>query len=756
VARFPALRVGKLLAVYLQYVVPFHRMINGNWSLTENAFLFGDHKGPWQTDAFTKVLKSKAGKALGWEMTLQQYRHFILAVERKHIRPDGTRESMEGEDSDSDMVDNPWDQGAGHSSSIAVKRYAREMGFTRTLNPETIGWWSSMSKGYHKFYDLISVESRAPTVKGDLSGLLTQKERESEIVRIMTGWYGAGYVWKSPQQKEATERIVEGVSPLFVILPTAAGKTTSFLLPAKMKGAKTTVIITPLVALGSQLKSSCIQMGLDVEIFVKGRARKARVVIVVTETAGTEDFKEFVMELQLNKQLDRVVWDEAHMLVNDQSYRLAISGSSSLQLKCQLVFVTATCPPSMVEEIAGLMVLPTPYVVRQDYWKLNFRYSVSVCQDLEQSARSRIQGIMGEVSDDAKILVFCKTGGEVMKWAKEYKGRKYHSRLREKAEEWEQWRNGLMFATTAIGAGMDKAGIERVLHIGDPYTLMGYVQESGRGGRGGDYVEAMVLVEAEEYERLMSIPRKSLTKDDAAKQDYLRGNTCRNEVLTGFLNGRGQTCVDIDAPLCDFCTEVQDGRLKGTKRRQEALVEELKRVSKRQKSWDSQAFMKQQSVVERIEMWERIEAALKEIGSCCPVCWFLKDVEWAKHELRTCEMWRELFGKENMGSLRREYLDYSSLKTTCWTCGLPGDRCEAYSNRRGRCGSHNCILPVVLYFWMQYDSEYNRVVRGVLGREIGDLKELGMELVKKTRILEENGSVAFKIWVEIFKQRVMG
>jgi hypothetical protein len=234
-----------LLAVYLQYVVPFHRMINENSSLTENAFLFGDPKGPWQTDVFKKVLKLKAGKALGWEMTLQQYRHFSLAVERKHIRSNGTRESVEGEDSDSDTVDNPWDQGAAHSSSMAVKRYAREMGFTRTLNPETSAWWISMSKGGHKFYDMVSAESRLPIPTADLSGLLTQTDREKEIVRIMMGWYGAGYLWKSPQQKEATERTVEGVSPLFVILPTAAGKTTTFLLPAKMKGANTTVVITP-------------------------------------------------------------------------------------------------------------------------------------------------------------------------------------------------------------------------------------------------------------------------------------------------------------------------------------------------------------------------------------------------------------------------------------------------------------------------------------------------------------------------------
>jgi superfamily II DNA helicase RecQ len=138
-------------------------------------------------------------------------------------------------------------------------------------------------------------------------------------------------------------------------------------LPAKIRGSNTTVVITPLIELGSQLKRTRKEFGLDVEMFVKGRTRRASVMIVVTETAGSDDFRDFVMELQLNKQLDRVVWDEAHMLVKDRNFRLTIAVSQSLKLRCQIVFVTATCPPSLVNEICELMVLSTPHVVRQDY-----------------------------------------------------------------------------------------------------------------------------------------------------------------------------------------------------------------------------------------------------------------------------------------------------------------------------------------------------------------------------------------------------
>jgi superfamily II DNA helicase RecQ len=124
-----------------------------------------------------------------------------------------------------------------------------------------------------------------------------------------------------------------------------------------MKGSRTTVVITPLIALGKQLLDTCKEFGLDVVTFMKNRTRRASVVIVVTETAGTEEFRKFIMELQLNKQLDCIVWDEAHMLVTDQNYRRNITDSASLPLSCQLVFVTAICPASYVDEICKIMTL---------------------------------------------------------------------------------------------------------------------------------------------------------------------------------------------------------------------------------------------------------------------------------------------------------------------------------------------------------------------------------------------------------------
>jgi superfamily II DNA helicase RecQ len=708
------------------------------------------------TEMVLKALKSRTGKALGWEMTLQQYRHFGLAIERKHIRP-RTGRGTESEEDDSDSEDgiaNPWDKGASHSTDTAIRKYAVESGFTKALTPDSVELCVWFSRLYHKFYDLVSADVPPAKSNTAIEFLLTSDQKKEEIERIMKLWYGTGYKWKSPQQQESTEHVVSCISPLFIVLPTSVGKTVTFLLPAKMKGAKTTVVITPLIALGSQLKDTCKEFGLDSVLFQKGNERRAQVVIVVTETAGTDDFKDFVMSLQMDKQLDRVVWDEVHMLAKDVSYRATIAGSSSLQLRCQLVFVSATCPPSLVEEITELMAIPIPHVVRQEYWKPTFRYSVAICSDQYETSKETVDSLLRDAFSDTKILVFCKSSQEVTQWARQYGAHQYYSALRDKEQQWATWTKGLLFGTTAIGAGLNKDGIGYVLHFGDPYTFIGYLQESGRGGRGGEYVEATILISKDEFARIMSVPRMSLTVDEAALQDYLGGELCRNEVITKYLNGWGRSCTDLNTPECDVCERRRkEHRQPALKRRHEELLEESRNLSKRQRQYDLQVEMKQDSVRERIGMWERIDAVYEEIGVGCGICWFAGEAYYKTHTQRDCWMWKNAWGPVTMALIRRDsYVDYKGLRTTCWTCGVPGDRCGAYSDKR-RCSRVDAVLPVVLYYWKEEDSEHHAVVERVLGRRVAGLKEVGTELVKRMVVLGENGSMAFRIWVEILKAR---
>ena len=117
------------------------------------------------------------------------------------------------------------------------------------------------------------------------------------------------------------------------------------------------------------------------------------------------------------------------------------------------------------------MAIPIPHVVRQEYWKPGFRYSVTVCSDKYKTCTETVDSLLRDGFPDTKILVFCKSSQEVTQWAREYGAHQYHSALRDKQQQWASWTKGLLFGTTAIGAGLNKDGIGYVLHFGDPYTL---------------------------------------------------------------------------------------------------------------------------------------------------------------------------------------------------------------------------------------------------------------------------------------------
>ena len=747
IARFLPARISRLLVSYLRYVVPFERMIAGNNDISANAFLFGDSKGPWDTRIFTKSLEKQTAKALGFQINGNSLRHILVAIDRKFIRPG---EDSEDEEDEADK-DNPFDECAGHSTRVAIN-YARIRNLTDGLTPESIDIFRAICDRWHKWLGTASRDVRSQW-EGPSTGL-TEREKCREIDRVMMELYGVGYRWLSTEQREAVESGASGISPLFVILPTGTGKTLAFLIPALMKGSKVTIVITPLIALGEDLVRRCNDAGLDSVLYRRQYQRRAKVVVVVTETAGGDDFRQFIIDLQMEGRLERVVWDEAHKLVTDKQYRLTISESGKLALRVPLMFISATCPPHFIPEICDSMALPDPHIIRQENLKPSFIYSVKICSNVMREAKERIQRWLGSRDVGAKMLVFCRTKRECDSLAREYGGKKYYSGLADKAQQLVEWNEGLMFATGALGAGVDIDGIFDVLHIGAPYGMVDYVQESGRGGRRGEVVNADVFLSWNDYSELMAMPEESLTEDELVLQRYLRGDGCRNEILTGYLNGSelAKTCVTAGSLLCDVC----QGRIdyKELKRKQDSTMVERAREVKKRRTYDEQARMKEDLVRSTARIWERIEQVLAEIGMRCPLCWFLEREDFGGHAMWDCRVWREAFGTLSAGELRRRYLDLSGLKNTCWTCGLPGDRCEMYSTQRIKCQRQDFVFPVAIYFTIAKDTGYWEAGQKILKRDYCDLAELCGGLVKRRRCLEENGSVAFSIWVEIFKIRM--
>ena len=232
--------------------------------LARHGFLFADNKGPWSTERLTKVLTRESSKRLGFRMTVQEYRHIAVAIDREFIR--GI--TAEYDDIEDDEDDDVHDLMAAHSTKLANARYARMSGLSKGLTPNSINIYRTVSDKWQRWYKLESrhepdIKVKSVKEEPDLQEVAVT-ERMTKALQMM---YGASAKFKTEEQKQAVISTAMGITQLFVILPTGQGKSLTFMLPAMQSHAQTTIVITPLVALAEDILRRCKATGIDAVIY---------------------------------------------------------------------------------------------------------------------------------------------------------------------------------------------------------------------------------------------------------------------------------------------------------------------------------------------------------------------------------------------------------------------------------------------------------------------------------------------------------
>ncbi len=120
-----------------------------------------------------------------------------------------------------------------------------------------------------------------------------------------------------PGQLETIESITKGQPVIIQIIGTGGGKSLSFMLPAFSSDGGTTVVVVPLVALREDMARRCEELRIDTLIWdSKTTPRAAAIIFVTPESVHTEGFQLFINRLKERQQLDRIVVDECHMLLD--------------------------------------------------------------------------------------------------------------------------------------------------------------------------------------------------------------------------------------------------------------------------------------------------------------------------------------------------------------------------------------------------------------------------------------------------------
>lgn len=219
-------------------------------------------------------------------------------------------------------------------------------------------------------------------------------------------------------------------------------------------------------------------------------------------------------------QVDRIVIDECHVVLNQQAeFRPTLQRLGELsRLAVQMMLLTTILPPRLEALLWTRMIVNAKEVAmfRDRTTRANIAYRVISTQSHTEARADLVLTVSALLESLAphKLLVYCNSRDETMELARELQCPAYHHLLDcdtcTAAQVQFSTTGRLMMATSAFGLGIDIANIRAVLHASCPRRLLDFAQQSGRVGRDGQSSHSVVIT-----------LRSSVQTSDAAMTQFL-------------------------------------------------------------------------------------------------------------------------------------------------------------------------------------------------------------------------------------------
>ena len=313
-----------------------------------------------------------------------------------------------------------------------------------------------------------------------------------------------------PGQREAALALLEG-RDLVAVMPTGAGKSLCFQLPALLLPGLT-VVVSPLIALMKDQVDKLRARGIEAAALHSGMAPEERVRVeramaagrlrllyIAPERFGNAGFRELLQRVAPA----RLVVDEAHCISQwghdfRPDYRRLAGVRAALGVPAAAF--TATATPDVRADIATQLGLERPLDLITGFERTNLTLGVETCRSREEKAAA-----LSKLVADAGTpgIVYAATRKSVDLWADHLAGLgfrtgRYHAGLtdQDRAQVQEQFVAGaldVIVATNAFGMGVDKADLRFVIHVEIPGSVEAYYQEAGRAGRDGGPARCTLL-----------------------------------------------------------------------------------------------------------------------------------------------------------------------------------------------------------------------------------------------------------------------
>lgn len=209
--------------------------------------------------------------------------------------------------------------------------------------------------------------------------------------------------------------------------------------------------------------------------------------------------------------------------------------------------------------MVGKLAVTNCHVIRAATDRPEISYNVELAGNVFQAKSLLVKAVKERLaSTDAnfRALVYCRSKDSVDKIADLIGCKPFHSDIPESErdvsfEEWVQGKERVMVCTSLLGCGIDVEGVQVVYHYLTPWSIMGFAQESGRAGRGGNWAESYVF--ASKQERDDGEPENAFGKE-IMRNWVMQSSVCRRIALSSFLDNQVTTCTLLkNANICDVC-----------------------------------------------------------------------------------------------------------------------------------------------------------------------------------------------------------
>ena len=369
-------------------------------------------------------------------------------------------------------------------------------------------------------------------------------------------------------QERVIDRVMAGQHSL-AVMPTGAGKSLCYQVPAVAR-AGTAIVISPLIALMHDQIRSAEAHGLNAAALTSVssdpqairdalRAGKLDLLYVAPERASGEGFARLIGEVPLAL----FAIDEAHCVSEwghdfRPDYRL-LRPLLDQHRDIPRLALTATADARTRADVLAQLGIPEDGLIIAGFDRPNIRYHVRPRDGLG----AQLKTVLAAQPGPGIVYAPSRNGTEKIAEQLSATGRRalaYHAGLDAPVRSRNQSafvasEDMVMAATVAFGMGIDKPDVRFVAHAGIPKSIEAYYQETGRAGRDGDPAEAWLFWGAEDFSRAR---RRIETEIEEARRPaererlntlaaFVEAATCRRAILLRhFGEDPPATCGNCD------------------------------------------------------------------------------------------------------------------------------------------------------------------------------------------------------------------